>query len=107
MTEPEHIPIWIKLCQIPLEAWTTKGISALASRVGKPMVMDAMTNTMCKMGVGRVGYARILVEASAKKELPEVIEVVYRNEQKEKVCRKIVKVEYDWKPPICNECGVF
>nr|GEX52763.1 hypothetical protein [Tanacetum cinerariifolium] len=44
---------------------TTNGISALASRVGRPMIMHAMTATMYKVGVGRVGYARVLVKVSA------------------------------------------
>ncbi|GJR54007.1 zinc knuckle CX2CX4HX4C containing protein [Tanacetum coccineum] len=90
-TEPEVIPLWIKLCNVPLEAWTTKGISALASRIGKPVKMDVTTASMCKMGVGRVGYARVLVEVSAKKPLPYNIDVVYKNEAKEIICRKNVK----------------
>ncbi|GJR98189.1 RNA-directed DNA polymerase, eukaryota, reverse transcriptase zinc-binding domain protein [Tanacetum coccineum] len=106
-TEPETIPLWIKICSVPLEAWTIKGISALASRIGNPMVMDNVTATMCKMGVGRVGFARVLVEVSAKKPLPYEIEVVYKNEAKEVICRKIVKVVYDWKPPCCSTCCVF
>ncbi|GKE21794.1 hypothetical protein Tco_1433306, partial [Tanacetum coccineum] len=66
-TEPEVIPLWNKLCNIPLEAWTTNGISALASR----------------------------------------IEVVYKNGAKEVICRKNVKVVYDWKLPCCNSYCVF
>nr|GFC17359.1 zinc knuckle CX2CX4HX4C [Tanacetum cinerariifolium] len=42
------------LCNVPLEAWTTNGISALASRVGKHMVMDVVTATTCKNEVGKV-----------------------------------------------------
>nr|GFC58208.1 RNA-directed DNA polymerase, eukaryota, reverse transcriptase zinc-binding domain protein [Tanacetum cinerariifolium] len=42
------------LCNIPLEAWTTSGISALASRLGKPLIMDTITVKICKKGVGRV-----------------------------------------------------
>ncbi|GJX96839.1 RNA-directed DNA polymerase, eukaryota, reverse transcriptase zinc-binding domain protein [Tanacetum coccineum] len=105
--EEEVIPLWIKLCNIPLEAWTTKGISALASRVGKQVVMDVVTVSMCKMGVGRVGFARVLAEVSARKPLPYDIEVVYKNGAKEVICRKNVKVVYDWKPPCCNKCCVF
>nr|GEX51243.1 hypothetical protein [Tanacetum cinerariifolium] len=103
-TEPEVIPLWIKLCNVPLEAWTTKGLSALASRIGKPFKMDTTTTSMCKMGVGRFGFARVLVEVSAKKDLPYEIEVVYKNGAKEVICRKIVKVVYDWKPPSCTKC---
>nr|GEV07262.1 hypothetical protein [Tanacetum cinerariifolium] len=63
------IPLWIKLCNIPLEAWTNQGIRALTSRIGKHVQMDTDTASMYKMGVGRFGYARVLVEVSAKKPL--------------------------------------
>ncbi|GKE22888.1 zinc knuckle CX2CX4HX4C containing protein [Tanacetum coccineum] len=66
-TEPDTLPLWIKLCNPPLEALTIKGISALASRIGKPLIMDARTASMCKLDVGRIGYARVLVEVYAKK----------------------------------------
>ncbi|GJV50025.1 zinc knuckle CX2CX4HX4C containing protein [Tanacetum coccineum] len=101
------IPLWIKMCNVPLEAWTTKGISALASRVGKPMVMDSVTASMCKMGIGRIGFARVLVEVSSNKALPDEIDVVYKNGLKEEICRKLVKVVYDWKPLVCSKCCVF
>ncbi|GJT29694.1 reverse transcriptase [Tanacetum coccineum] len=83
------------------------GISALASRIGKPLVMDSMTAIMCKQGIGKVRYARVLVEVNAKKELPELVEIIYKNVEWNVHCRKSVKVVYDWNPPICSECGVF
>ncbi|PWA82725.1 zinc knuckle CX2CX4HX4C [Artemisia annua] len=58
-------------------------------------------------GLGRVGYARVLVEVDANKELHEVIEVVYKNGLNVEVGRKNVKVMYDWKPPRCSTCCVF
>ncbi|GJV18759.1 RNA-directed DNA polymerase, eukaryota, reverse transcriptase zinc-binding domain protein, partial [Tanacetum coccineum] len=51
-TKLDKIPLWVKLCNVPLEAWTVKGISALASRVGKPLVMDYVTANKCKQGIG-------------------------------------------------------
>ena len=77
-TEPKVLPIWIQMNHIPLEVWTSKGISALASRIGKPLVIDNVIASMCKSGLGRVGYARVLVEVDANKELPEDIEIVYK-----------------------------
>ncbi|PWA95294.1 hypothetical protein CTI12_AA051170 [Artemisia annua] len=65
-----RLPVWIKMCGIPIEAWKIKGISALESRVGKPLVMDNETARKCQMGVGRMGFARVLVEMSATKEIP-------------------------------------
>ncbi|PWA92557.1 ATPase, F1/V1/A1 complex, alpha/beta subunit, Zinc knuckle CX2CX4HX4C [Artemisia annua] len=88
-----------KLVTIPTDA--------LASRIGKPMIMDSVTAAMCKMGTGRVGFSRVLVEVSAKKVLPEVIDVVYKNGANDVVCRKAIKVEYDWVPPRCSECCVY
>ncbi|GJT85894.1 RNA-directed DNA polymerase, eukaryota, reverse transcriptase zinc-binding domain protein, partial [Tanacetum coccineum] len=72
-------------------AWTTKCISALASRVGKPMVIDVVTATMCKNKLGKVRYARVLVKVSAQKPLPDDIEIVYKNGLNEVTCRKNVK----------------
>ncbi|PWA62285.1 zinc knuckle CX2CX4HX4C [Artemisia annua] len=94
------------LTSIPTEM-DSNGISALASRIGRPMIMDNVTANMCKSGVGKVGFARVLIEVSAKKELPELVEVVYRNEAKEEILRKSVKVIYDWKPTQCNTRCVF
>ncbi|PWA46312.1 zinc knuckle CX2CX4HX4C [Artemisia annua] len=69
--------------------------------------MDNVTANMCKSGRGRVGFERVLVEIDANKELPKIIEVVYKNGLNEEVGRKIVKVIYDWKPPRCSTCCVF
>ncbi|PWA50962.1 zinc knuckle CX2CX4HX4C [Artemisia annua] len=65
------------------------------------------TTDMCRLGVGRIGYARVLVEVSAKKSLPDLIEVVYRDRERVEVCRQVVKVETEWVPPRCSECCVF
>ncbi|GKD72928.1 RNA-directed DNA polymerase, eukaryota, reverse transcriptase zinc-binding domain protein [Tanacetum coccineum] len=51
--EPQSIPLWVKLCNVPLKAWTN-GISALASKIEKPLVMDSMTAIMCKQGIRKV-----------------------------------------------------
>ncbi|GKC23098.1 RNA-directed DNA polymerase, eukaryota, reverse transcriptase zinc-binding domain protein, partial [Tanacetum coccineum] len=81
------IPIWARMINVPLEAWSSRGINTLASRLGKPIMMDFMTASMCHNGVGRIGYARVLVEIDAKKGLPEKNEVVYKDAMK-KSCRK-------------------
>ncbi|GJW24772.1 RNA-directed DNA polymerase, eukaryota, reverse transcriptase zinc-binding domain protein [Tanacetum coccineum] len=109
MQKAEHckLPIWVKLTDVPLEAWSTDGISALASSLGNPLIMDAMTASMCHNGMGRIDFARVLVEMDASKEFKSVIEVQYRdNENKIKGTKK-VNVSYDWKPAACSHCKVF
>ncbi|PWA86097.1 hypothetical protein CTI12_AA142600 [Artemisia annua] len=54
-----------------------------------------------------VGYARVMVEVSAKKILPDVVEMVYRNRNGGEICRKNVNVKYDWTPPRCSNCCVY
>ena len=54
LDKPEKIPLWVKMFDVPLEAWSKEGISKLASGLGKPLIMDAMTANMCQFGKGRI-----------------------------------------------------
>ncbi|GJW53983.1 stay-green like, chloroplastic-like protein [Tanacetum coccineum] len=44
---------------------SVKEISALASSIRKPVIMDEITAMMCVTRVGRIGFARVLVEITA------------------------------------------
>ncbi|GJX70664.1 zinc knuckle CX2CX4HX4C containing protein [Tanacetum coccineum] len=94
-TEPTKLPIWVKMCNVPHEAWTFKGISALASRIGKPIIMDVVTAQICQVGMVRTGYARVLVEVNAQKEFPAKIVVAYKNKDKEIIGIKMIHVIYN------------
>ncbi|GKB34451.1 RNA-directed DNA polymerase, eukaryota, reverse transcriptase zinc-binding domain protein [Tanacetum coccineum] len=89
------------------EAWTVKGISTIASGVGKPLIMDKTTTKLCKYRTGNFGYARVLVEINANKEPKEKIGVCYKSKDNKTICFKFVEVEYSWKPPMCSKCKVF
>ncbi|GKD38783.1 zinc knuckle CX2CX4HX4C containing protein, partial [Tanacetum coccineum] len=62
---------------------------------------------MCTQNVGRIGYARVLIEVQAKKGLPDKIDILYKNTAKEVIRQKTIKFVYDWAPCVCSECGVF
>ncbi|GKB60711.1 RNA-directed DNA polymerase, eukaryota, reverse transcriptase zinc-binding domain protein [Tanacetum coccineum] len=104
---PCKIPIWLKLVNVPLEAWNVRGISALASRLGRPIKMDQVTAEMCREGTGRLWYARVLVEVNADDEFFDKIEINYVDEMKQVKNTKWVRVEYTWKPDRCSHCKVF
>ncbi|GJW18232.1 RNA-directed DNA polymerase, eukaryota, reverse transcriptase zinc-binding domain protein [Tanacetum coccineum] len=106
-SEPTKIPVWVKLTDLPMEAWTTKGISAVSSSMGRPLIMDSMTAYVCKNGVGRTEYGRVLVEIEASKGFKETIELQYRDNNMNVKGSKTVKVTYDWKPLVCSHCLVF
>ncbi|GKD98302.1 hypothetical protein Tco_1382199, partial [Tanacetum coccineum] len=75
-----------------------KGISKLASSIGKPLVMDEMTANMCQYGKGRIGYARVLVEVDARKQFKEGIDVQYSDNNGSILRTKKIMIEYSWKP---------
>nr|GEU45593.1 hypothetical protein [Tanacetum cinerariifolium] len=89
-TKHNKIPLWVKFTNVPMEARSIKGLSALASSVGKPIIMDHMTDNVRKNGTGK-----------------ESVELQYRGKNNVVKGTKIVKIEYDWKPYICNHCMVF
>ncbi|GJU94227.1 RNA-directed DNA polymerase, eukaryota, reverse transcriptase zinc-binding domain protein [Tanacetum coccineum] len=91
----------------PLMAWSVKGISALASRLGKPLVMDEVTANMRHNGTGRSAYARVLVEIEASKGFKDIIEIQYKDKNNSMIKTKFVKVEYSWRPISCSHCNVF
>nr|GEZ62525.1 hypothetical protein [Tanacetum cinerariifolium] len=79
--EPKCLPVWVKMVNVLLGAWTVEVISALASSLGKPMIMDSNTANMCHKGIGNFDFARVLLEMNADKEFK--------------------------KPPACDHCKVF
>ncbi|GJR19678.1 hypothetical protein Tco_0968205 [Tanacetum coccineum] len=100
-------PNELRMTEVPLEAWSTDGISALSSSLGIPLIMDAMTASMCHSGMGRTDFARVLIEMDASKEFKSVIEVQYKDSGNKIKGTKKVKVSYDWKPAACSHCKVF
>nr|GEW53824.1 hypothetical protein [Tanacetum cinerariifolium] len=89
LVKRRKLPIWVRMTEVAPEAWSVDGISALASSLGNPLIMDTMTANMCHSGLGRLNFARVLIEMKADKE------------------DKKVNVSYDWKPLACSHCQVF
>ncbi|GJY46247.1 ATPase, F1/V1/A1 complex, alpha/beta subunit, partial [Tanacetum coccineum] len=104
---PRKLHVWVKIINIHMEAWSVKGISALASSLGKPIIMDEMTTRMCLKGEGRIGFARVMVELSAEKEIKDKIGIIYKGKDVVKGIKKVVDVKYAWKPTTCTHCNVF
>ncbi|GKD37454.1 hypothetical protein Tco_1257661 [Tanacetum coccineum] len=52
------------------DKWTSDiGISAMASSLGKPLLMGPVTANMCHKGIGNIGYARVLIGKEIKNEI--------------------------------------
>ncbi|GKC17180.1 trichome birefringence-like protein 3 [Tanacetum coccineum] len=74
-------------------------------------MLDAFTSFMCVESWGRIGYARALIEVWASKELKEefimFVHIVDDNGDTTGYTKERIRVEYEWKPPLCLECHVF
>lgn len=91
-----RIPIWAQLYNVPLDLWTTTGLSYVASALGKPLYADRMTES-CK----RLNYAKICVEVDVNSELPNSFDVLADGD------KFSIKVWYPSKPLKCGKCKVF
>ncbi|XP_071718553.1 uncharacterized protein [Rutidosis leptorrhynchoides] len=103
----KKVPVWVKLHDVPLAGFTESGLSAIASKIGRPMMLDSYTSTMCVEAWGRPNFARAMVEVSATNDLKESVKVGTPNLENSNVTMDVVWVEYDWKPPRCSCCKVF
>ncbi|XP_021990883.1 uncharacterized protein LOC110887614 [Helianthus annuus] len=101
------VPVWIKMHDIPLTAFTEDGLSLLASKIGNPKMLDSYTATMCAESWGRSSFARALVEIHADKELKKSITVAIPSLDGNSHAKVEVKIDYDWEPMRCSSCCVF
>nr|GEV14228.1 hypothetical protein [Tanacetum cinerariifolium] len=62
-----------------------------------------VTTSMCEKGFGRASFARVLIKVEASKGIVDSVEAWYRKLNGSMNLR----VEYAWKPPLCNHCCVF
>ncbi|KAL7602282.1 hypothetical protein Lser_V15G27460 [Lactuca serriola] len=101
------VPVWVKVFNVPLEYWNSKGITLIANEIGKPIAMDKITQKMCNEHWGRPAFMRFLVEMSAEAEWMKELSVVSidfgTGEKVESKCR----VEYAWRPDVCNHCKIY
>ncbi|GJS09632.1 RNA-directed DNA polymerase, eukaryota, reverse transcriptase zinc-binding domain protein [Tanacetum coccineum] len=72
------VSVWAKLHGVPVTAFSEDGLSAIATKLGTPLMLDSYTSNMCMQSWELRGHY---------------------------ICN--VRVEYEWKPPRCASCKVF
>jgi hypothetical protein len=93
-----RIPVWIKLHHVPLEYWTNKGLSYVASALGVPLHVNATTLMRKRLTY----HARVCVEIDASKVLVKEFDLQCPNG-----IIITILVEYEWLPSRCSSCNVF
>ncbi|GJS65581.1 putative reverse transcriptase domain-containing protein [Tanacetum coccineum] len=101
------VPVWVKMLKVLVVAYTEDGLSRITSQIGRPIMVDSFTSEMCDATWGRMGYARALIEISADKALKHEVVMVVPIEDGAGHTLERIKLEYEWKPPLCLECHMF
>ncbi|GJY36601.1 beta-caryophyllene synthase, partial [Tanacetum coccineum] len=68
-----NIPVWVKLNGVHVTVFSKDGLSAIATKLGTPLMLDSYTSDMCIQSYGRSSYARALIEVRVDVELKDDI----------------------------------
>nr|GEV00129.1 zinc knuckle CX2CX4HX4C [Tanacetum cinerariifolium] len=63
--EVTKVLVWVKMYNVPVLAYSKDGLSLLGTQIGKPIMLDAFTSSMCVKSWGRISFARALIEIDA------------------------------------------
>lgn len=92
---------------MPLIGFSDDGLSAICTKIGKPLMLDSYTSNMCVESWGRLSFARAMLEVSSLNELKDKLVVAIPKLECGGCIRNQIRVEYEWKPPRCSHCKVF
>ncbi|GJR94322.1 zinc knuckle CX2CX4HX4C containing protein [Tanacetum coccineum] len=105
--ELTRIPIWFKLHDVPLQVFEDDGISLIASFIGKLVMLDSYTSSMCNDSWGRSSFAWCLIDVKYEADLVEAVTIGIPLLTGKDFTNETIRVEYEWRPPRCDECKIF
>ncbi|GJU60080.1 reverse transcriptase domain-containing protein [Tanacetum coccineum] len=70
-----NVPVWVKLHGVPVMAFSEDGLSAIATKLGTPLMLNSYTSDMCMQSWGRSIYIRAMIKLWADVELKDTIMV--------------------------------
>ncbi|GKB13446.1 hypothetical protein Tco_0847369, partial [Tanacetum coccineum] len=100
--ELSRVPTWVKFHDFSLVAYTSDGLSLIATIIGTPMMLDSYTNSMCLKSLGRSSYARILIKIDVSNGFSDNLVMAVPNLEGPGYTKETIRVEYEWEPPRCS-----
>nr|GEU51260.1 hypothetical protein [Tanacetum cinerariifolium] len=82
-------------------------ISLIASFIGKHVMLESYTSSMCNDSWGRNSFAQCLIKLNSKADLVEAVTIGIPSLTGEDFTKETIRVEYEWRPPRCDECKIF
>nr|GEU86920.1 hypothetical protein [Tanacetum cinerariifolium] len=68
-----NVPVWVNFYGVLVTAFNEDGLSAIATKLGTPLMLDSYTSNICMQYWGRSSYARVMIELQASVELKDNI----------------------------------
>ncbi|GJX66474.1 reverse transcriptase domain-containing protein [Tanacetum coccineum] len=68
-----NVTVWVKLHGVPVTAFSEDGLSAIATKLGTPLMLDSYTSDMCNQSWDRSSYVRPMIEVRAYVKLKDTI----------------------------------
>ncbi|GKA76964.1 hypothetical protein Tco_0783425 [Tanacetum coccineum] len=68
-----NVLVCVKLHGVPVMAFIEDGLSAIATKLGTPLMLDSYTSDMCMQSWGRSSYVRAMIKLWADVELKDTI----------------------------------
>ncbi|GJT24124.1 zinc knuckle CX2CX4HX4C containing protein [Tanacetum coccineum] len=93
--ELTRIPIWVKLHDIPIQVFEEDGISLIDTFIGKPVMLDSYTSSMCNDSWGRSSFARCLIEVNSEADLVDVVTIGIPSLTGDDFTKETIRVEYE------------
>ncbi|GJV03245.1 zinc knuckle CX2CX4HX4C containing protein [Tanacetum coccineum] len=83
------------------------GISLIATFIGKHVMLDSYTSSMCNDSWGRSSFARCLIEVNSEADLVDVVTIGIPSLSEDDFTKETIRVEYEWRLPRCDTCKIF
>ncbi|GJV68572.1 zinc knuckle CX2CX4HX4C containing protein [Tanacetum coccineum] len=89
------------------EVFEEDGISLIATFIGKPIMLDSYTSSMCNESWARSSFARCLIKVNSEADLVDVVTIRIPSLTWDDFTKETIYVEYEWRPPRCDTCKIF
>nr|GEV84093.1 hypothetical protein [Tanacetum cinerariifolium] len=101
------VPVCVKLHGVLVTKFSEYGLSAIATKLGTPIMLESYMTDMCMQSWGRSSYARAMIELKVDVELKENIVAAMPKIVGEGYYTCNIHVEYEWKPPSQTLKGIL
>nr|GEW60863.1 RNA-directed DNA polymerase, eukaryota, reverse transcriptase zinc-binding domain protein [Tanacetum cinerariifolium] len=106
----KRVPVWVKLHDVPITAFTEDGMNATATKNGTSLISDTYTPSMCMESWDQSIFAKAMIDLRADVELKDTLVVVVPktkgdDESLSRLIPLVVLVESRWRNIRRWECN--